>query len=151
VAQLLVNQWAKAGITLTIKTVDATQRENLGNTHKFDLIYFSMGPSNFINETNRVLSTAIGATYTAADGFDTLWWNMDKEPDPVKRAADGKTLAAAMLDDVGWLPMADQAANNYWWPWMKNYYKEIDTGYVNKLAMINRVWIDQSLKTSMGH
>ena len=151
VAQLLVNQWAKAGITLTIKTVDATQRENLGNTHQFDLIYFSMGPSNFINETNRVLSTAIGATYSASEPFDNLWWTMDKEPDPVKRATDGKALAVAMLDDVGWLPMADQAANNYWWPWMKNYYKEIDTGYVNKLAMINRVWIDQSLKVSMGH
>ena len=151
VAQLLVNQWAKAGIKATINAVDPTVLENNGNALKYDVMYFGMGPSNFINETNRVLSTAIGSTYATDKPFDDLWWNMDRDPDPVKRVSDEKTLALAMLDDVGWLPMANQAADNYWWPWMKNYYKEIETGYENKLPMINRIWIDQSMKASMGH
>jgi len=42
---------------------------------------------------------------------------------------------------VGWIPMADQVADNYWWPWMKNYSGEIETGYENKMPMIDRVWI----------
>jgi peptide/nickel transport system substrate-binding protein len=151
VAQLLVSQWAQVGITLTINAVDPTVVESNLDALKYDLIYFGMGPSNFINETNRVLSTAIGATYAASEPFDNLWWTMDREPDPTKRAADEKALSAAMLDDAGWIPMADPVALNYYWPWMKNYYQEIETGYENKLPMINRIWIDQSLKSSMGH
>ena len=151
VAQLLVSQWAKVGITATINAVDPTVVESNLDALKYDLVYFHMGPSNFINETNRVLSTAIGATYSVSEPFDNLWWTMDKESDPIKLVADEKALAVAMLNDVGWLPMADQVANNYWWPWMKNYYKEIETGYEDKVPMISRIWIDQSLKTSMGH
>jgi hypothetical protein len=33
---------------------------------------------------------------------------------------------------------------------MKNYYQEIETGYEDKMPMIERIWIDQSMKTSMG-
>ena len=63
VAQLLVSQWAKVGINATINAVDPTVVENDIDNLNYDLCYFHMGPSNFINETNRVLSTAIGATY----------------------------------------------------------------------------------------
>ena len=112
--------------------------------------YFHMGPSNFINESNRVLSTAIGSTYVNDKIFDTQWWAMDAEPDPTQRVTDEKALAVGMLEDAGWLPMADQTADNYWWPWMKNYYQEIETGYEDKMPMIERIWIDQSMKTSMG-
>jgi len=55
-------------------------------------MYFGMGPSNFINETNRVLSTAIGSTYATDKPFDDLWWNMDRDPDPVKRVSDEKNI-----------------------------------------------------------
>jgi peptide/nickel transport system substrate-binding protein len=151
VAQLLASQWAKVGITLNIHPEDPTVlNADLGNYH-YDLLYIVWSPGNFINQTNRVLSTAGGATYLASEPFDNLWWTMDKESDPIKRAADEKTLAAAMLNDAGWIPMAGQVADNYWWPWIQNYYKEIETGYENKVPMIERMWIDQSMKTSMGH
>jgi len=151
VAQLLVSQWAKVGITATINSVDPTVVENDIDNLSYDLCYFHMGPSNFINETNRVLSTAIGATYAATEPFDNLWWTMDRDSDPSKLVTDEKALSVAMLTDAGWLPMADQVADNYWWPWMKNYYQEIETGYENKVPMIDRIWIDQSTKTSLGH
>ena len=151
VAQLLVSQWAKVGITATINSVDPTVVENDIDNLNYDLCYFHMGPSNFINETNRVLSTAIGATYTATEPFDNLWWTMDRDSDPGKLVTDEKALSVAMLTDAGWLPMADQVADNYWWPWMKNYYQEIETGYENKVPMIDRIWIDQSTKASLGH
>jgi len=150
VAQLLVNQWAKVGIKASINAVDPTVLENAGDALNYDVMYFHMGPSNFINESNRVLSTAIGSTYVNDKIFDTMWWTMDRDADPSQRVVDEKALAVAMLDDAGWLPMADQAADNYFWPWMKNYYQEIETGYEDKMPMISRIWIDQSTKTSMG-
>ena len=76
---------------------------------------------------------------------------MDEQSDQTQIVTDEKTLAVGMLEDAGWLPMADPVADNYWWPWMKNYYQEIETGYQDKIPMIDRIWIDQSMKTSMGH
>jgi len=151
VAQLLVNQWAKVGVKATINAIDPTAVETNLDKLTYDVTYYGFTVSNFINMGTRVLSSELGSTYTAAEPFDNLFSTMNQEPDPVKRVADEKTLSLAMLDDCGWIPMADQVADNYWWPWMKNYSGEIETGYENKMPMIDRVWIDQSLKTSMGH
>jgi len=150
VAQLLVNQWAKVGIKASINAVDPTVVENDIDNLNYDACYFHMTPSNFINETNRVLSTAIGSTYVNDKIFDNQWWTMDRESDLNQLVTDEKALAVGILEDADWLPMADPVAGNYWWPWMKNYYQEIETGYENKMPMIDRIWIDQSMKTSMG-
>jgi hypothetical protein len=56
-----------------------------------------------------------------------------------------------MLDDAAWMQFANPLALNCWWPWMKNYYNEVDAGYHNYMPMIQRMWIDQSMKKSMGY
>jgi peptide/nickel transport system substrate-binding protein len=39
---------------------------------------------------------------------------------------------------------------NCYWPWINNYYSELDTGYYNGCPIISRIWIDQNLKKSLG-
>ena len=151
VAQLLANQWAKVNVTATINSVDPTVLESDTDNLKYDLCYFGMDPTDFVDETNRVLSTAIGATYLASEPFDKMWTTMDTDPNLVTQVTEGKALAVAILDDAGWIAMPDPIAGNYWWPWVKNYYKEIETGYRNKMPIIDRIWIDQSLKKSTPH
>jgi len=36
-----------------------------------------------------------------------------------------------MIDDGAWLPFANPTSLNCYWPWIKNYYNETDTGYHN--------------------
>jgi peptide/nickel transport system substrate-binding protein len=56
-----------------------------------------------------------------------------------------------MLADAGYVPFADPYLINCYWPWLKNYYGEIDAGYNNQVPLVSRIWIDQSLKKSLGY
>jgi hypothetical protein len=76
---------------------------------------------------------------------------MIAESDVTKRTQDIKTLAIAMIDDAGWIPFANATNLNCYWPWMKNYYNETDTGYHNAVPMISRIWIDQTMKKTLGY
>lgn len=40
---------------------------------------------------------------------------------------------------------------NLWWPWIKSYSGEFCVGHLQKYFFANYLWIDQKLKTSMGH
>lgn len=38
-----------------------------------------------------------------------------------------------------------------WWPWVKSYSGEFCVGHLQKYFFANNLWIDQTLKQSMGH
>ena len=48
-----------------------------------------------------------------------------------------------------WLPAP--YAYDAWWPWIKNYEAQANTGTENQLKVLKYVWIDQSLKKSLGY
>jgi hypothetical protein len=56
----------------------------------------------------------------------------------------------AAEDDAGYVPMVMPNALNVYWSWVKNYYSETGTGWNNQQPLINRIWIDQNLKKSLG-
>ncbi len=56
-----------------------------------------------------------------------------------------------MYEKVPMLAFASPNVLHAWWPWIKNYYGEIDTGALQETAIIARVWIDQDLKAEMGY
>ncbi|MBA7706656.1 hypothetical protein ES703_115511 [subsurface metagenome] len=37
------------------------------------------------------------------------------------------------------------------WPWIKNYYGEMETAYYNYCPMLTTLWIDQDMKAEMGY
>ena len=153
-AQWLVGQWAKIGVTATINALDPTAKEAVDNVRKFDAITEWYSTNNPIVPMSHVqASTATQNTrdvYTSADGFEAMYQTILKNPDPVSRTAQEKELGIAMNDDAGWIPFANPNNLNCYWPWMKNYFGEVDTGYHNAMPMIERLWIDQALKTSLG-
>ena len=53
-------------------------------------------------------------------------------------------------ESVGiWLPVPHQY--RMWWPWLRNYQGEGPLGYDNQMAISHHIWIDQSMKKSMGY
>jgi len=48
-----------------------------------------------------------------------------------------------------WLPVP--YGYRMWWPWLQNYHGEGTLGYDNQMAISWYVWIDQSMKKSMGY
>lgn len=53
-------------------------------------------------------------------------------------------------ESVGtWMPVPHEY--RMWWPWLQNYRGEGALGYDNQMAFSRYVWIDQSMKKSMGY
>ena len=56
-----------------------------------------------------------------------------------------------MLDETIYIPLAFTPQASFWWPWIKNYYAEINIEDQQLDPVIARVWIDQALKAKMGY
>ena len=56
-----------------------------------------------------------------------------------------------MLDETIYIPLAFTPSASFWWPWIKNYYAEINIEDQQLDPVIARVWIDQALKAKMGY
>ena len=53
-------------------------------------------------------------------------------------------------ESVGiWMPVPHEY--RMWWPWLQNYRGEGPLGYDNQMAFTRYIWIDQTLKKSMGY
>ena len=144
VAQLLVSEWAQVGVTLTINSVDATAKQTLDNARNFDCIMESFSCNNPIVPESQVEAQAGVVNldvYLANENFETMYNKMVLDSDATTLTADEKSLALAMLDDVGFIPFGDEVGLNCYQPWIKNYYNETDTGYHNRVPMEAELWI----------
>jgi peptide/nickel transport system substrate-binding protein len=71
--------------------------------------------------------------------------------DPMKRNEIFKALSLKILDDVPYLPTAAPYRAMAYWPWVKNYYGEIEATYYQYIPQVVRLWIDQNQKKNMGY
>jgi len=62
-----------------------------------------------------------------------------------------KDLCLHWLNDVPYLTFPNPYMQTAYWPWVKNYYGEVECAYYNFVAMTSRIWIDQDLKKAMGY
>jgi len=144
VAQLLVSEWANVGVTLTINSIDATAKQTLDNSRKFDCIMESFSCNNPIVPLSQVEAVAGVVNldvYSASENFETMYNKMVLDTDAATLTADEKALGLAILDDCGFIPFGDQVGLNVYQPWIKNYYNETDTGYHNRVPMEAELWI----------
>jgi peptide/nickel transport system substrate-binding protein len=155
VAQILVDEWAKLNVTLTIQVLDSAAFTANGNNRAYDINTMIMSTANPIvpeNWAHTVPNPPNNSNiYLLTENFTTMYQTMIAESNVTTRTQDIKNLAIAMIDDAAWIPFANPNNLNCYWPWMKNYYNETDTGYHNAVPMISRVWIDTTLKSSLGH
>jgi ABC-type transport system substrate-binding protein len=71
--------------------------------------------------------------------------------DPVAQNALFKQLNAYIVDQCPLIGMPAPYQLETYWPWIKNYYNEVEGGYQNYVPIIRLIWLDQNLKKSMGH
>ena len=146
-ANALQTMWAQIGVTLTIKTLDSTSMTTASNNVTFpDLLETSYTVVNPLTTLNLLDGTRIGPTYLTTESFQAQFAAMSTDTDPVDRTAKVQALSVAFLDDVGAIPFAQPYVLNCYWPWVQNYYGELEAGYYNQMPMIKQIWIDQTLK-----
>lgn len=79
-------------------------------------------------------------TFAAAEGMR----DMDERNETIRE------LALYWLDDVPYIPLPNPYVQTAYWPWVRNYYGEVESAYYNHSAITSRIWIDQNLKAGMG-
>jgi ABC-type transport system substrate-binding protein len=152
IATLVAGDWAKVGVKASIITLDPTAfTATWANRSYTGVIAWTYSAFNPLASMGNVDPTGQAATYAAGEPFIDMWKKADQETDPVARSADEKQEALALMDDVGWIPFADPYSLNCYWPWIKNYYNEVEAGYINYMPMINTMWIDPNVKKNLGY
>ncbi len=151
-ATILASEWAKVGVTLQIislNTVSVAAAKN-GRTYT-GLLDFPNGTANPLTPLGYYTGTSMGAIYKTTEPIAVEASTALAEQDPAKRQADITQFCQDALADAGILTMANRYILDCYWPWLKNYYGETEAGAHNQIPMISRIWIDQSLKKSMGY
>ncbi len=83
--------------------------------------------------------------------YDEAYYDAAQTVDPIERTAKLKALALVYLDKAYSIGCSEYYNLLCYWPWVENYYGELDAGYYNAMPMISSLWINQATKKKMGY
>ena len=151
-ADVLVSQWAKAGVTLTIDALNATAytAANSKVTYKDSIM------ATYSTDSTWAMLYAIrpGSEGCAVNDpvFNNMYDTAQQAQDLNAQTAQKKAMGVYFLDNAYGLGFVNPNKVSCYWPWLKNYYGEITAGnYGDIMPMVTQMWIDQNLKKSMGY
>jgi peptide/nickel transport system substrate-binding protein len=153
IAETLGDQWTKLGVNVQLNLVDSAviASYDVGDGTNWEGIFIknSGGAKPYRGIENERIKKYL-------PGYNDKYFNdrMDQmmaESDPVKRDAMVKEDAVYFMSNVEEFGLIEYSQLACWWPWVKNYYGETDSGGSSNMGIIAAyTWIDQDLKASMG-
>jgi peptide/nickel transport system substrate-binding protein len=94
------------------------------------------------------------ANNNVANYINPELWDKFREAQSMTKAEQTplmREVSLMFLNDMPYITLPEPAVTIYWWPWLKNYYGEIDAGYFSDAIVGSRVWLDLSLKKELGY
>ena len=153
IASLLVSQWSKLGVTVTLKPLDTPAWSGIMVGHQYpDLFMSSTG--NGATSTHLQIKAQPGVANTAnwSDPKATaLLERALQTSDDALQTAIFKELNLYELDQCAWIGFPSASIFGAYWPWVKNFYNEVEGADYNYVPMIKLIWMDQGLKKKMGY
>jgi peptide/nickel transport system substrate-binding protein len=152
---LLKAQWEEVGVETEIVIRDPSAHNKI----KYEQTYTGVLAQNW--ETGNLIAALsrfqtgttmnFGAWYD--DTFDAMVSRMTAEIlTDAETEAIAKEAAVYMAGQVPAIPLSATPEAVYWWPWLKNYYGEINIlDRSMGREVIGYCWIDQDLKAEMGY
>ena len=154
---IIKGMWAKVGVDLTLVPLENAAHNTRWNARNYDdMLYGLMASAGTYRR---------GTNFAGAGGG----WNLSYITDPKAAEARDKMLALFNAgDDAGcdavmreftkylleqaWvIPTPVQKYVTFWQPWIKGYHGESSPGIINEGQQNMYIWIDQDLKTQLGH
>jgi peptide/nickel transport system substrate-binding protein len=153
VAALLQDQWALIGVDLSLRPVERAIRNQMMNegTWKGVLMASTGNARPLIQMSGAVQPIPTAFFYQTDPWFVEMAHKATAEMDLAKQAAILKELGVYYIDQAIEMSAGTPYFLNCYWPWVKNYYGEIDCGLQNQEPMLSLIWIDQELKKEMGY
>jgi len=146
---------SKVGIDVVFDVKEAGVYNNIVNNKQHEALVSSSG-------------NPIGVWYSMPAYYGISTTNRSLVDDPVLNEAmpkirlaaitEGETAAFKMMKDltrylygqVYEISGVSGPSSRFWWPWLKNYSGEANVGYFEQ-TFPTWIWLDQSLKKSMGY
>ena len=156
VGALLVDQWSKLGVTLKLQPKDGAviggELFTTGGGSFTDTIMMDWGNTNPIQIINTV--TPRGGNQNIVQLNDPI---LNSGIDALKIdqssgwAAHAKALGLQMIHVVPQIGLPTSYTLLCYWPWIKNYYNELEAAQYDTIHPLACAWIDQSVKTKLGY
>jgi len=156
IISMLIDMWSKIGVEVNPIVLEQTAFISVQQAFDFDDAITQEGGPGF----NSISALVQHRTYPAGQFNYSKWSNSEYDAlmaqvlvatDPVKRADLMTEAALIFIDDAPVIPFANQMVINAYWPWMKNYYGELNVGFYNYAPILARIWIDQTMKKDLGY
>ncbi len=153
-ASLLQDEWAKIGVKVNVVPHDYTTYRGFRDTFTYkDAIICGTQIGNAVGSVTNLLGTDAWLNYAkySSPRVDALAEKISAEMDPVKQDALIKEAAVIATEEVSSIGAYLIPEGDFWWPWVKNFYGEVSIEDGTFGGLIPYLWIDQTLKKSMGH
>ena len=150
---LLAAQWAKLGVTLKITPLPLATWTNLFLGHTYsDIIMASTGNADPISCLQyKSLYGGYNTSNYKDDKAAAMFNAAIATTDATSRDNQFKLLNQYVLDQVEIIGMPDPYQFGSYWPWVKNFYGEVEGGYINYVPIESRMWIDPAVKKKLGY
>jgi peptide/nickel transport system substrate-binding protein len=156
VVALLKDQWTKIGIDLQIVLEEyavlwaKTGTANKTYTQAIFAGWESGDPVSMLSAWVRTGARQNDCVYKNPT-VDALIDEMNASRDRAEQKSLAKEALTIMRDDVPMIPLQSGTQAHFWWPWLKNYYGEVNVAdWCNTMPIMACTWIDQDMKADMG-
>jgi len=153
-AQMLVDMWGDIGVELELETMEAAAMSALKINHNYDdICTFAGAVSDPVHALLEYTTPGQPWNFCELDDpyINETLTTAHQTVDEAERYAMLKDLAVYLYDEAWFLSYNFPYALTYHWPWLKNYYGEIDVDYHDRIPVMAGCWIDEDLKTEMGY
>lgn len=151
-ATMIAAYWADIGVEATVKPMETTAFSAYTQAGEHDSIIGNASNANPLRTFAQIFVPAPGNnSYYDNPYFTELLHEAEQTVDAVERDILLKELAVIALDDVPYIPIAVEAFVATWWPWVRNYYGEMEASAWNPAYFMAYAWIDQDMKEDLGY
>ncbi len=153
---ILKDQWSKAGINVTLDPHEPVSMVGIWASFSYkELAVVIYAPNstwpeqaNYNNVSNWVNAARVDDP-TVNDGVKKA--QVQAVTDFQGAMSVTKDLMKYLLGQAYCIPTPRYPQTNFWWPWVKNYDGETTVGYFPGFSWVKYIWVDQTLKKSLGH
>ena len=150
IGAVLADQWSEIGVNVNITALEPTAHLQIRTTtHEFDDAYLYGGCVGAFELQRRVTGSEYPGEFNDPF-FDEQINAAITNPNAVERSAILKEMGIYFHSQAREVPLPGVSNFAAWWPWLKNYYGELEAGFTDLRPMQATLWIDQGLKTQMG-
>ena len=154
IGAMIVDMWAKVGVTVTLNVVETAALHAAVGDYDYGDAYLSGwgGTTGEFSHSGRVTDNGTANNVRLHDAYiDEMWPKGTQTPNYEERLAIAKELNLYVLEQAPMIGFCSPIGFHIWWPWLKNYYGELDAGHLNPVPMIARMWVDEAMKAEMGY